>query len=61
MSSEEAVLKRVGYSIEEIAQMAPVSKSFIRLEIARGNLRAVKLGRRVVIPKGAFEKWIGAA
>jgi excisionase family DNA binding protein len=50
--------ERAGYSVREVAEQYGVSKPFVRLEIKRGNLRASKLGRRVVIPIGCVEEWV---
>ena len=50
--------ERAGYSVREVAGQYGVSEPFVRLEIKRGNLRASKLGRRVVIPIDAVEEWI---
>lgn len=45
--SEDA---RLAYSASEAAQMLGVSLRTVRNLIARGDLRAVRIGRRVVIP-----------
>jgi excisionase family DNA binding protein len=38
--------------------MTSFSKAFVRLEIKRGHLTAIKRGRRVMIPRKAFEAYI---
>jgi excisionase family DNA binding protein len=43
--------KKLAYSVNEIAEMLPLSKAFIRGEIRRKNLSATKFGRRVLIMK----------
>jgi excisionase family DNA binding protein len=50
--------ERDGYSVREVAGRYGVSEPFVRLEIKRGNLRATKLGRRVVIPVEALKDWV---
>ena len=50
--------ERAGYSVREVAGRYGVSEPFVRLEIQRGNLRAAKLGRRVVIPVESIEEWV---
>jgi excisionase family DNA binding protein len=50
-------VERVGYSVAEVAAMTSFSKAFIRLEIQRGHLTAIKRGRRVMIPRKAFEAY----
>ncbi len=50
--------ERITYSIGEVHQMTGLSKGFLRLEIARGNLNAIKRGRRVLIHKTEFERYL---
>ena len=50
--------KRIAFSVREIAQQTGLSQPFIRLEIKRGNLRASKLGRRVVVLATAMDDWL---
>src|SRR5689334_14688861 len=52
------VQKRAGYSVREVAKQYGLSEPFVRLEIKRGNLRAAKLGRRVVIPIDSVKDWV---
>jgi len=40
---------KLGWTVEELARSLSVSVPFLRLEIKRGRLRAVHLGRRVVL------------
>lgn len=51
-------LPRLAYSINEIADAMSVSSAYIRMEIARGKLATVRAGRRVLIPKGAFDAYV---
>jgi excisionase family DNA binding protein len=53
--------RRVAFSPKELARRYGVSVGVIRLEITRGNLRALRIGRRVVIPMEAVEAWLAAA
>ena len=41
--------KKIAYSVEEAAEQTTLSKSHIRNEIRDGNLKARKIGRRVLI------------
>jgi len=50
--------EKAGYSVREIAEQYGLSEPFVRLEIKRGNLRAAKLGRRVVVPIDSVEEWV---
>jgi excisionase family DNA binding protein len=49
MKPENNLKPRLGWTVEELAQSLSVSVPFLRLEIKRGRLRAVHLGRRVVL------------
>jgi excisionase family DNA binding protein len=49
---------RKGFSIREVAQMLGFSQSFVRLEISRGRLRALHVGRRVIITPDALDRWL---
>jgi len=51
-------IERRAYSVDEIATALGVSAGFIRLEIARKNLSTVRAGRRVLILKDAFERYL---
>ena len=52
------VQRRIAYSVREVAQQTCLSEPFIRLEIKRGNLRASKLGRRVVVLAEFIDEWL---
>jgi len=51
--------ERLALGIAEAANSVGVSAAFLRLEIARGRLRARKVGGRVLIPISALRKWLG--
>lgn len=55
------MVSRRAYSIAEVAIAYGLSKSFVRLEIARGRLKALRVGRRVVIPRDAIGGWLEGA
>ncbi len=52
--------KKLAYSVEEIADQTSLSKAFLRLEIKRGNLKAVRPGnsRRVIITAKSLEDYL---
>lgn len=64
MSKDPAVgqasngLRRIAFSVKEVAQQTGLSQPFVRLEIRRGNLRASKVGRRVVVLVAAMDAWL---
>jgi len=49
---------RSAWSIREVARRNDLSAQFVRLEIARGKLRAKRIGRRVLIPVTAEKEWL---
>jgi excisionase family DNA binding protein len=51
-------LERNALSVAETAATNGVSAGFIRLEIKRGHLKAVRAGRRVLVPVRAIEEWL---
>lgn len=52
-------INRIAHSLDEISKMLGCSKGFLSLEIKRGNLKAVKRGRRIFILKAEFERYAG--
>lgn len=57
MASSVMATERKAYSIAEIAHQHGVSKGLVQLEIKRGRLKAIRLGRRVLIPSESIRKW----
>jgi excisionase family DNA binding protein len=49
MKQNNSSMPKLGRTVEELARSLSVSVPFLRLEIKRGRLRAVHLGRRVVL------------
>lgn len=52
------VQQRIAFSVREVALQTGLSQPFIRLEIKRGNLRASRVGRRVVVLVTAMDEWL---
>lgn len=52
-------LQRRAYSVAEVARMLGVGHTAVRNAIARGDLRVVRVGGRVVIPLTAIAKLLG--
>ncbi len=48
-SQTDLVLKKMTYSIAELAEMLGVSQGHVRNENSRGKLQFVKSGRRILI------------
>ena len=53
-------MKKLAYGLRESSETLGVSVPFLRLEIARGRLRAARLGRRVLIPATELTRYLEA-
>jgi excisionase family DNA binding protein len=49
---------RLTISLEDAAWRLSVSPSFLRLEISRGSIKPVRLGRRVLISEAEIERYL---
>lgn len=45
-------------SAHEVAEVLGVSLLTVRRRIADGTLPAVRIGRRIVVPRAALERWL---
>jgi excisionase family DNA binding protein len=50
--------ERLTYSIKEAAQKLGISKGLAYEQAKQGKLPVLKLGKRLLIPKAAFERWL---
>lgn len=50
--------ERLAISLEDAAWRLSVSPSFLRLEITRGSIRPVRLGRRVLISEAEIDRYV---
>lgn len=57
MSNQE-VLSKVAYSIEEFCQIVSLGRTGVFREIREKRLRVVKVGRRTLIPAFEVEDWL---
>lgn len=55
----EVVMDRWTVTVEEAAQMLGISRSSAYECVRRGELRALRLGRRLVVPRVALEELLG--
>lgn len=55
----EAVMDRWTVTVEEAAQMLGISRSSAYECVHRGELRALRLGRRLVVPRAELEELLG--
>jgi excisionase family DNA binding protein len=49
---------RLSWPVGDLAVAVGVSPGLIRAEIARGNLRATRIGKRIIIQTAAIETWL---
>jgi excisionase family DNA binding protein len=58
MSEKPEGARRRPYSVEEAAQKAGVDDKTVRKAIAEGQIIAVRLGRRILIPCAPYDRLI---
>lgn len=51
-------MEKLVYSMQEAAEGLGISKSYMYELARRGEVPALKLGKRLVVPKEKFIKWI---
>lgn len=49
---------RLAYGLNEIPLILPISLPYLRLELARGNLKTIKLGRRRLVLREQLDAWL---
>ncbi len=55
---EVLTIDREYLRLTEIAKLTGLSQTCIRQEIQRGNLESYRVGRAVLVPHDAVDKWI---
>lgn len=53
-------MERITHTIEEVAELLGIGKTLAYDMANRGDLPAVRLGRRLVVPQRALEAWLDA-
>jgi len=48
------------YSVPEVASMLRINRNTAYELVARGEIPSIRLGRRVLIIRAAFERWLAA-
>ncbi|MBL26619.1 MAG: hypothetical protein CMM50_03580 [Rhodospirillaceae bacterium] len=54
----ETLMDRIAYSVVEAAELVGLSRSSLYEQIAAGQLRVVKVGRRTVVPADELRAWL---
>ena len=60
-ASASAIDERLSYSIEALVRVTDISRSTIRRAIASGDLKALRLNRRVLILRADALAWLDGA
>jgi excisionase family DNA binding protein len=53
--------KKLAYSVKELSKLVGVCERKIHYEIQAGNLKTVRIGRRVLIRVGEIDRWLSKA
>ena len=49
------------YTVAEAARLFKVSPTLVRRTVRKGELRAIRMGDRILIPRGEIERLVGEA
>jgi excisionase family DNA binding protein len=60
LTGAEAPCVKIGLSIEEAVRASGLGRTRLYSEISSGRLRAVKCGKRTIVPVTALHEWITA-
>jgi excisionase family DNA binding protein len=52
---------RLVYSVEEAAKLLGISRSFAYKAVHRGEVPSMRIGRRILVPKAALERYLSLA
>jgi excisionase family DNA binding protein len=58
---DQHVAERLVFSVDDAAHLLDISRAFAYELVARGEIPAIRLGRRIVIPRVALERLLGTA
>jgi excisionase family DNA binding protein len=53
--------ERAVYTVEEVAHLLSISRNTCYEGVARGEIPAVRIGNRILIPKATFDAWLSDA
>jgi excisionase family DNA binding protein len=59
MGAKRTEIERLAYGVSEAAKALGISYRALYTLIKSGHLRAVRVGRRIIIPKSALEELLG--
>lgn len=49
-------MEKIGFTVREVAQLTGLHRNTVFREIYRGNIKAVKFARRLLIPRYELER-----
>jgi excisionase family DNA binding protein len=49
---------KFAFSVEDVARATTLSKAYVRNEIRAGHLKAIRAGRRVLVPASALDEYL---
>jgi len=52
---------RLVFTVEEAAQLLGISRSFAYEAVQRGDIPSMRIGRRILVPKAALERFLAEA
>ena len=53
--------KRITYTVEELARAIGIGRSAAYKALANGQIPALRIGKRYVVPRVAIDEWLKAA
>lgn len=53
---EKFLVERKTYSVPEVAKILGISRNSVYAAVARGDIKSVKIGGRLIIPKRVIDK-----
>jgi len=58
ISEVDIIMEKMVYSIQEVADLLGISRSYAYELVRKGTIPALTLGKKRVIPKEKFAEWI---
>lgn len=58
---DEMNADKAAYSVEEVAKLLGTGRGQTYQAVRDGSIPCIRIGRRVIIPKAAFHRWLETA
>jgi hypothetical protein len=59
-TTAEPLANKEAFSVSDLTRLSDLSKGFLRLEIRRGALRARRFGRRILVLRQDWDRYLQA-